>query len=110
VRPLLVGDGGELVEQGLQLGEGGGLDGLGGEPLGEGLLEALHLAAGGGVVRAGVLLRHAKVAQLGLQGVAAAGAAGQAGGEHHGVVGQGGGWDAVGGDRGAERRPRRPGR
>jgi hypothetical protein len=33
VRPLVVVDGGELVEQGLQLGEGGGLDGLGGEPL-----------------------------------------------------------------------------
>jgi hypothetical protein len=42
--------------------------------------------------------------QLGLQGVPAALAAGQAGGEHHLVVGQGGGWDAVGGDRGAERR------
>ena len=50
VGPLVVVDGGELVEQGLQLGQGGGLDGLSGEPLVEGLLEALHLAAGRGVV------------------------------------------------------------
>jgi hypothetical protein len=100
----MVVDRGELVEQGLQLDQGAGLDGLGGQPLLEGLLEPLHLAAGGGVVGAGVLLRHVQAAQLGLEGVAAALAAGQAGGEHHPVVGQGGRWGGVGGDRGAERR------
>jgi len=49
-----------------------------------------------------VLLRDVQAAQLGFEGVAAALAAGQAGGEHHAVVGEGGGWDAVGGDRGKE--------
>jgi hypothetical protein len=39
----------ERVEQGLQPRDGAGLDGLGGEPLLEGLLEAFDLAAGGGL-------------------------------------------------------------
>ncbi len=63
---------GEGVEQGLELGDGGGLVGLGGEPLLHGLLEPFDLAAGGGVVGAGVLLDHAEAAQLGLEAVAAA--------------------------------------
>ena len=45
---VLVGEG---VEQGLQLGQGGGLGGLGAEPLFEGLLEPFDFAAGAGVVR-----------------------------------------------------------
>ena len=103
VRSVVVVLGGERVEQGLQLGEGAGLDGLGGEPLLEGLLEAFDLAAGGGVVGAGVLLGHAEALEFGFQGVAAALAAGQAGGEHHPVVGQGGRGGAVAGGGGAER-------
>jgi hypothetical protein len=81
VGPLGVVVGGELVEEGLPLCDGAGLVGLGGEPLLEGLLEAFDLAAGGGVVGAGVLLGHAKAPEFGLQGVAAALAAGQAAGE-----------------------------
>ena len=46
----------EPVQEGLQLGDGGGLVGLGAEPVLHGLLEAFDLPAGGGVVRAGVLL------------------------------------------------------
>jgi len=45
---VLVGEG---VEQGLQLGQGGGLGGLGAEPLFEGLLEPFDFAAGARVVR-----------------------------------------------------------
>jgi len=53
-------------------------------------LEAFDLAAGGGVSGAGVLLVDAEAAQFGLEAVAAAAAAGEAGGEDHAVVGQGG--------------------
>ena len=74
---------------------GGGLDGLGAQPLLQGLLEAFDLAAGGGVVGAGVLLEHVPVAQLLLEGVAAAAATGVADGVDHPVVGEGGGRDAV---------------
>jgi hypothetical protein len=49
VRSALVVLGDECVQQGLQLGEGGGLDGLGDQPLLEGLLEAFDLAAGSGL-------------------------------------------------------------
>ena len=94
---------GERVEQGLQLDDGAELDGLGGEPLLEGLLEAFDLAAGGGgVVGAGVLLGHAEASEFGLQGVAAALAAGKAGGEDHPVVGQGRGRNAKAGHCGQE--------
>ena len=58
------------------------------EPLLHGLLEAFDLAAGGGVVRAGVLLGDAEAASSCLEAVAAAAAAGEAGGEDHAVVGQ----------------------
>jgi hypothetical protein len=51
---------------------------------------------------AGVLLDHAEPAQLVLEPVAAALAAGQAGGEDHPVVGQGGGRDSVLGHGSAE--------
>ena len=47
------------------------------------------------MVGAGVLLDDAESAQLGLEGVAAAAAAGEAGGVDHAVVGQRGGGDAV---------------
>ena len=65
VRPAAVVDGGEGVEQGLELGEGGGLGGLGAEPVLEGLLEPLDFALGLRVVRLAVLLRDAQAAQLG---------------------------------------------
>ena len=92
-----------LVEEGLELGEGGGLEGLGAEPLLQGLLEPLDFALGLRVVRLAVLLPDAQAAQFGLEGVAAAFAAGEPGGEDHPVVGQGRGRDAVLGGGGAER-------
>jgi len=60
-------------------------------------LEALCLAAGGGVVGSGVLLDDVPVAELLLEAVAAALAAvaGQSDGVDHPVVGQGRGWNAV---------------
>jgi hypothetical protein len=54
VWPLVVVDAGEGVEEGLQLGEGGGLGVLGGEPVLEGLLEPFGLALGLGMT----CLRH----------------------------------------------------
>jgi hypothetical protein len=89
VRPLVVVVAGEGVQQGLQVGEGGGLGVLGGQPFLQGLPEPLHFALGLGVVRLPVLLRDAQAAQLVLEAVAAALPAGQAGGEHHRVIGQG---------------------
>jgi hypothetical protein len=88
VRALAVVAGSEGVEQGLQLGEGGGLGRLGGQPFLQGLPEPFHLALGLGVVRLAVLLLRAEAAQLVLQAVAAAFAAGEPGGEDHAVVGQ----------------------
>ena len=79
----------------LELGEGGGLAGLGPEPVLHGLLESFDFPLGLGVVRLAVLLLDPEAAQFVLEGVAAAAAAGQAGGEDHAVVGQGGGRDAV---------------
>ena len=74
----MVVDRGELVEQVLELGDGGGLLWLGAERLFEGLLEAFDLAAGGGLVGAAGFLLDVATAQLRLQGVAAAAAAGKA--------------------------------
>ena len=71
--------------------------GLAVEPFLEGLLEAFDFAAGGGVVGSGVLLGDVEAAEFVLEGVAAAFAAGEAGGVDHAVVGEGGGGDAVGG-------------
>jgi len=76
---------------------------LGGEPFFEGLLESLGLALGLGVVRPAVFLLHAEAAQLVLQAVAAALAAGEPGSEDHPVIGERGGGDAVLGAGGAER-------
>jgi hypothetical protein len=79
VRPLVVVIPGEGIEQLLELGQCGGLGLLGGQPFLEGLLESLDFALGLGVVRAAVLLPGPQVAQLGLQAVAAAAAAGRTG-------------------------------
>ena len=87
----------EVVELGLQLGDGGGA-GLVAEVLFEGLVEAFDLAAGGGVIRGGVDLDDAQAADFVLECVAATFAAGESGGEDHAVVGQGGVWDAMGGN------------
>jgi hypothetical protein len=57
VRPLVVVGGGELAGQCLQLGDGGGLAGLGGEPFLEGLLESFCFALDLGVVRLPVFCR-----------------------------------------------------
>jgi hypothetical protein len=50
------------VEQGLQVGDRGGLRGLGVQPFLGRLLEPFDLAAGGRVVRAAVLLGHVQPA------------------------------------------------
>ena len=99
MRSLLVVEQDEGAEHDLQLVVGGRLLGLGAQPLLHRLLEALDLAAGGGVVGAGVLLVDVEAAELGLQTVAAALAAGEAGGEDHAVVGQRRGGEAVFDDR-----------
>lgn len=78
---------GEGVELGLQLSDGGWAW-LAGEPLFEGLVEAFYFSAGGGVVGGGVDLGDAVAVQFGFESVASAFAAGEAGGEHHAVVGQ----------------------
>jgi hypothetical protein len=59
------------------------------------LVEAFDCAAAGRVVGAGALLGDAEAVEEILEAVAAAFAAGEPGGEHHPVVGQGGGRDAV---------------
>ncbi len=66
------------------------------------MLEAFDLAAGGGVVGSGVLLDDAQESEFGLEGVAAASAAGQPGGEDHAVVGERGGGNPVHGKGCAE--------
>jgi hypothetical protein len=70
---------------------------LGAQPVLHRLLEALGLAAGGGVVGSRVLLDHVPGTELLLEAVAATAAAdaGQANRVDHPVVGQGGGGDAV---------------
>jgi hypothetical protein len=103
VRALVVVELDEVVAEVLELGGGGGLVGLGSQPVLERLLEPFDLAAGGRVVRAAVLLGDAEVAEFGFEGVAAAAAAGQAGGEDHAVVGERRGWWAVLGGRSPER-------
>jgi hypothetical protein len=92
----------EGVELGLEGFEGAGVGGLGVEPVLEGLLEAFDLAAGGGVVGSCVLLCDVEAAEFVFEGAASAYAAGEAGGADHAVVGEGGGWGAVGGDGVAE--------
>ena len=91
---------GELAELVLQFGEGGG-GGLGAEPF-TGLLESLYFALGLGVAGAAVFLGDAQAAQLVLQAVAAAAAAGEPGGIDQAVVGQRGRRGAVLSTGGAE--------
>jgi len=98
----VVVDGHELIQELGELDQVGGLVGLGAQPLLQRLLEPLDLATGGGLVGAAVLLLDVAAAQLGLQGVAAAAAAGKASGEDHPVVGQGRGRRAEAGHRGQE--------
>jgi hypothetical protein len=92
----------EGAREGREPGEGGGLGGLGGEPFLEGLLESPGFALGLGVVWLPVLLGDAEAAELGFEGVAAALAAGQAGGEDHAVAGECRGRGPAGGHGGAE--------
>ena len=89
MRPVVVVVVGELVEEGLQVGDGGWLGGSSAEPFFQGLLEAFDFAAGGGVVGSGVLLGDVEADEFGFEGVASASSAGEAGGEDHPVVGQG---------------------
>jgi hypothetical protein len=102
VRASAVVDVDEHVAQGLEFVDGGGLVGLGPQPVLERLLEPFDLAAGGRMVRTAVLLGDPEPAQFGLEAVAAAAAAGEPGGEHHPVVGQRRGGRPVLGDGGAE--------
>ena len=81
VRPGVVVGGGERVELGLQCAQGTGRW-LGAQPLLHGLLEALDLALGLGVVGASVLLVDAEDDQLTLEGV---GAVQESGGEDQAV-------------------------
>ena len=85
MRPAAVVVGEEGVAEGLQLGHGVRLLGFGFEPFLQRLVEAFHFAAGGGVVRPGMLLSYTEAAEFGLEtvdGVPAGLAAGEAGGEH----------------------------
>jgi hypothetical protein len=77
VWPLLVVDGGEGAQQGLELGDRGGLGSLGGQPSFEGLLESLDFALGLRVAGPAVLLFDAEAAQLGFEAVAATPPAGE---------------------------------
>ena len=78
----------EGVDQRLQFGDGGGLGLLGGEPFLECLVEAFDFAAGGGMVRGGVLLLDLEFREPGLEGVAAASELGETCRVDHSVVGE----------------------
>jgi hypothetical protein len=69
----------EGIELGLKFGEGGGA-GVAGEPFFEGLVESLDLAAGGGVVGAGVDLSDPEAVYFVFKAVASAFASGEPGG------------------------------
>ena len=84
----------EVVDLGLEFGDGGGA-GLAGEPFLEGLVEAFNFSAGGGVVGGGVDLCDAVAVQFGFKAVAPALAASESGSEDHAVIGQRGVWDAM---------------
>ena len=64
MRPAVVVVGDECVAEGLQLGHGLRLPRLGFQPFLQRLVEPFHLPAGGRVVRFGVLLGHAEIAQF----------------------------------------------
>lgn len=80
VGPVVVVVADELIEQCLEVGDRGRLDWLGAEPPLQRLLESFDLAAGGRVVRAGVLLPDVQLPELVLEVVASAAAAGESGG------------------------------
>src|SRR5262249_6788054 len=86
VRPLVVAAARDGVPQGLEPGEAGRLDGLGGQPVLQGLLDPPGLALILGVAGPPVVLLDAPAAQLVREGVAAARAARQPGGAHHPVA------------------------
>ena len=65
-------------------------------------MEALDFSAGGGVAGCGVDLGDSQAVQFVFEVVASAFAAGEPGGEDHAVIGQGGGWNAMGGTGFAE--------
>ncbi len=77
----------EVVEVGLEFGDGA-CWWVGAEPSFECLVEAFDFAAGGGVVGSGVLLDDVVSGEFGLEAVASAASACQAGGEDHSVVGE----------------------
>jgi hypothetical protein len=85
----------EGIDEGLEFGDRGGLDGLGAQPFLHGLLKSLDLAAGGGVGWAGVLLDHVQAPEFALEGVASAAAASEPRRVDHLVVGERGGGDPV---------------
>jgi hypothetical protein len=72
VRPLVVVDGGEVLEEGLELRECRGPGGLGSEPGFEGLPEPFDLALGLWVAGPAVFLLDTEAAQFGFEAVAAA--------------------------------------
>ena len=88
VRPFVVIDGGEGIQEGLQLADRGRLGGLGAEPVLQGLLKPLHFPLGLRVTGLAVLLPHPEAAQFGLEAVAAAPPAGESRREHEPVVRQ----------------------
>jgi hypothetical protein len=104
VGPVVVAGGSELVRQLLQPGDAGGAGRAGRRAIFHGLLKSLRFALGLGVVRLAVLLPDARAAQLVLEAVAAASAAGQPGSDDHAVACHSRGGRAVGGYGGLEGR------
>src|SRR4051794_11897912 len=92
----------EDVEQCLELGDSGGLCGVGAQPLFEGLVGAFDLPAGGGVIGSRVLLADTECSKFGLEAVAAPASAGEARGEDHAVVRERGCWSPKTGHGSAE--------
>jgi len=93
MRPLVVVVAGEPVELGLQVGDRDGA-GLADQPAFQGLVEALHLAAGLGVVGAGVTGSDPQGVQFQLDRAATSPTRGC--GEDRAVVGQQRGWEPIG--------------
>src|SRR5262249_15698539 len=108
VRPVVVAAARDGVPQGLEPGEAGRLDGLGGQPVLRGLLGPPGLALSLGGAGAPVGLLDALGARLGRAGGAAGRAPREAGGAPHAVAGERGGRGPVVLHGGAAR-PVRPG-
>jgi hypothetical protein len=88
----------EFVDEGLELVDGRGLTGMGPQALLHGLLESFDLAAGGRMVRPGVLLPHAQTVKLCFESVAPALPPGQSRREDHAIVRQRRGWNPMDGN------------